>query len=175
MSTVSNVARRHEMTDDSFRDDVIRGLSQPNKQLNCKYFYDQQGSLLFDQICELDEYYLTRTELSIMEEHADEMAEQLGSEIALVEFGSGSSVKTRILLDHLNDPVAYMPLDISEEHLLKTTLKLRAVYPEFEIIPIIADFTKGFALPTTKRPYSHAAVYFRDRPSAISLPRKHPK
>ncbi len=160
MSTVSNVARRHEMTDDSFRDDVIRGLSQPNKQLNCKYFYDQQGSLLFDQICELDEYYLTRTELSIMEEHADEMAEQLGSEIALVEFGSGSSVKTRILLDHLNDPVAYMPLDISEEHLLKTTLKLRAVYPEFEIIPIIADFTKGFALPTTKRPYSHAAVYF---------------
>jgi dimethylhistidine N-methyltransferase len=160
MNTVSNVARHHDVTEDSFRNDVIRGLSQPSKQLNCKYFYDQQGSQLFDQICELDEYYLTRTELLIMQEHAAEMAEQLGSEIALVEFGSGSSVKTRILLDHLTDPVAYLPLDISEQHLLKTALRLRAVYPDVEIIPIIADFTKGFSLPATKRPYSHAAVYF---------------
>ena len=160
MTTITNVARHHHLTDQSFLDDVIRGLSQPRKELNCKYFYDEQGSRLFEQICDLDEYYLTRTELSIMREHVPEMAEQLGRKIALVEFGSGSSVKTRILLDHLCEPVAYMPLDISEEHLLKTALQLRSVYPEVEIIPIVADFTMGFELPATKRPYSHAAVYF---------------
>lgn len=160
MTTISNVARPHHATDQSFLNDVIRGLSQPKKELNCKYFYDEQGSRLFDQICELDEYYLTRTELAIMGAHAAEMAEQLGHGIALVEFGSGSSVKTKILLDQLCEPTAYMPLDISEEHLLKTTVGLRKLYPMVEIIPIIADFTKGFALPATKRPYSHAAVYF---------------
>ncbi len=160
MTAISNVSRHHDLTDQSFLNEVIHGLSQPNKQLNCKYFYDEQGSKLFDQICELDEYYLTRTEIAIMQKHASEMAEQLGREIALVEFGSGSSVKTRVLLDHLCEPSAYMPLDISEEHLLKTTVQLRNAYPAIEIIPIIADFTQGFTLPATKRPYSHAAVYF---------------
>ena len=160
MTTISNVSRHDHLTDQSFMDDVIRGLSQRKKELNCKYFYDEQGSRLFDQICELDEYYLTRTELAIMRQHAAEMAEQLGRGIALVEFGSGSSVKTKILLDHLYEPTAYMPLDISEEHLLKTAVRLRKAYAEIEIIPIVADFTMGFELPSTKRPYSHAAVYF---------------
>jgi len=148
------------VTEQSFLKDVVRGLSLPEKELSCKYFYDERGSRLFDQICELDDYYLTRTELSIMQQHASAMAEQLGPEIALVEFGSGSSVKTKILLDRLDSPVAYMPLDISAEHLQKTTVRLREAHPEIEIIPIAADFTKGFELPTTTSPYSHAAVYF---------------
>ena len=160
MAAISNVSLHHRPAERSFMNDVMHGLSQPKKELNCKYFYDERGSRLFDQICELEEYYLTRTELAIMREHAPEMAEQLGHGIALVEFGSGSSVKTRILLDHLCEPTAYMPLDISEEHLLKTTARLRKAYVEIEILPIVADFTKGFELPSTTRPYSHAAVYF---------------
>jgi len=160
MTMVSKSFQHHGTADGSFLDDVICGLSQPRKELSCKYFYDEHGSRLFDQICDLDEYYLTRTELSIMRQHADEMAAQLGCGIALVEFGSGSSVKTKILLDHLPEPTAYMPLDISQEHLFKTAARLRNAYPEIEVIPIVADFTRGFELPPTKRPYSHAAVYF---------------
>lgn len=160
MTAISNVSLHHRPASQTFMDDVVCGLSQRNKELNCKYFYDEAGSKLFDQICDLDEYYLTRTELAIMRQHAPEMAEQLGREIALVEFGSGSSVKTKVLLDQLCEPTAYMPLDISEEHLLRTANGLRSAYPDIEIIPIVADFTEGFQLPTTRQPYSHAAVYF---------------
>src|SRR5207253_7051168 len=83
---------------DQFRTDVLRGLRRPAKELPCKYFYDETGSRLFEQICELEEYYLTRTELAIMRKHASEMAELLGLDCLLVEYGSGSSVKTRLLL-----------------------------------------------------------------------------
>ncbi|MEM9412936.1 MAG: L-histidine N(alpha)-methyltransferase [Planctomycetota bacterium] len=148
------------VTMSDFLDDVVQGLSQTPKQLQCKYFYDEKGSALFDQICELDEYYLTRTERQILSDHIDEMARQLGEQILLVEFGSGSSLKTRLLLDALIDPVGYVPLDISEEHLLKTANHLRSSYPQIEIIPVIADFTQNFQLPDTSRPYSHAAVFF---------------
>ena len=143
-----------------FLDDVVAGLSQPVRQLDCKYFYDERGSQLFDQICELDEYYLTRSELQIMNRYADEMAYQIGGQVMLVEFGSGSSIKTRILLDQLSDPVAYVPVDISEEHLLKTARKLQVAYPDVEILPVVADFTEGFSLPRSDRKPSHAAVYF---------------
>ncbi len=143
-----------------FLADVVHGLSQPNKKLHCKYFYDERGSQLFDQICQLDEYYLTRTEQSIMDQFAGEMADQLGKGVMLVEFGSGSSTKTQVLLRHLNQPVAYVPLDISEEHLLKTAEGLRIQFPEIEILPVVADFTKGFTLPVSKKRPTHAAVYF---------------
>ena len=143
-----------------FLDDVVHGLGRSPKQLQCKYFYDERGSQLFDQICELPEYYVTRTEQAIMDAHAVEMAEQLGEKVMLVEFGSGSSSKTRVLLDHLNRPAAYVPLDISEEHLLKTASCLREHYPELEILPLVADFTQPFELPTSRIEPSHAAVYF---------------
>lgn len=146
--------------DCSFLEDVVDGLSQSIKQLQCKYFYDERGSELFDQICDLEEYYLTRTERQIMLDHADEMAQQIGSNVMLVEFGSGSSMKTRVLLDALIDPAAYVPLDISEEFLLKTAAKLKTSYPEIEILPLVADFTQPFQLPTSKREPSHAAVFF---------------
>lgn len=146
--------------DQSFLDDVVHGLSQSPKRLQCKYFYDERGSQLFDEICELDEYYLTRTELAIMHQFVDEMAAQIGSEVMLVEFGSGSSIKTRELLDALDNPVAYVPIDISEEHLLKTSKELQEAYPQIEILPVVADFTSGFELPQTNQKPSHAAVYF---------------
>ncbi len=145
---------------ETFLQDVFQGLGKRQKELNCKYFYDEAGSKLFDQICELEEYYLTRTERKIILDNADQMADQIGSGVMLVEFGSGSSLKTRILLDALVDPVAYVPLDISEDHLIKTADKLQANYPDLEVLPLIADFTKSFELPDAKREPSHAAVFF---------------
>jgi dimethylhistidine N-methyltransferase len=150
----------NQQADQTFLSDVIDGLSQSAKRLQCKYFYDERGSLLFDEICELDEYYLTRTEQAIMDRHAREMALQLGERVMLIEFGSGSSTKTQVLLKNLLNPAAYVPLDISEEHLLNTGEKLREEFPEIEILPVIADFTRGFELPQPKIKPSHAAVYF---------------
>ena len=158
-SSTSNCAD-YSACDPKFLADVIHGLSQPSKALHCKYFYDERGSQLFDQICELEEYYLTRTELKIMLDHVDEMADQLGSQIELVEFGSGSSTKTKLLLDALDDPVTYVPLDISEDHLIKTAKELQEEYPHIEILPLVADFTKPFELPQASRPPSHSAVFF---------------
>jgi dimethylhistidine N-methyltransferase len=146
--------------DQEFLDDVMEGLRHANKRLSCKYFYDERGSKLFDQICELDEYYLTRTEQAIMDQHAREMACQLGEGVMLVEFGSGSSTKTQVLLENLIDPAAYVPLDISEEHLLETAKLLRRTFPEIEILPLVADFTLPFQLPMPTKKASHAAIYF---------------
>ncbi len=144
----------------TFRYDVLDGLSQPLKTLPCKYLYDERGSRLFDQICELDEYYLTRAELELMQTHAASIADQVGSQAMLVEYGSGSSVKTRSLLDSIDDLVAYVPVDISKEHLLRTADALQSAYPEVDVRPVVADFTQPFELPQIARTPSHVAVYF---------------
>lgn len=146
--------------ENTFFNDVVSGLSRPNKSLPCKYFYDERGSQLFDEICTLDEYYLTRTEQAIMDQYADQMAAQLGERVMLVEFGSGSSTKTHVLLENLIRPSAYVPLDISEDHLLKTASALRVDFPNIEVLPVVADFTRDFALPVPQIEASHAAVYF---------------
>lgn len=143
-----------------FLRDVRQGLSGPRKTIPCKYLYDRRGSRLFDRICELDEYYPTRTELSIMRRYPDEIAAQIGPGVALVEYGSGSSVKTRWLLDHLDEPIAYVPVDISEDHLRETAVRLAGLYPAIDIVPVCADFTRPFRLPAFPREPSHAAVYF---------------
>jgi dimethylhistidine N-methyltransferase len=143
-----------------FRADVLEGLEQSPKRLPCKYFYDERGSALFDQICQLDEYYLTRAELAIMDEFAPEMGRQIGPGVMLVEYGSGSSVKTRYLLDSLPEPVAYVPVDVSYEHLHHTAAELQRDYPRIEVLPVCADFTENFALPVATRSWTHAAVYF---------------
>lgn len=148
------------MCSQEFLRDVHDGLGRQPKTLPCKYFYDERGSRLFEEITTLPEYYLTRTEQAIMEQHAEEMARQIDKGVMLVEFGSGSSTKTRILLDHLDDPVAYVPLDISEEHLLDAAVRLRKAYPWLEVLPVVADFTEPFTLPESTRPRTHAAVYF---------------
>jgi dimethylhistidine N-methyltransferase len=130
------------------------------KQLPCKYFYDARGSELFDRICRLDEYYLTRCELSIMDQFALEMGAQIGSGAMLVEYGSGSSVKTRYLLDALPDAVAYVGVDVSGQHLQRAARELAQDYPRIEILSVCADFTKEFTLPLSTRRATHAAVYF---------------
>lgn len=143
-----------------FRADVLNGLSAAPKRLPCKHFYDRRGSELFDRICELPEYYPTRTELAIMREHAPAIAEAIGPGVALVEYGSGSSTKTRLLLDALIDPMAYVPVDISGEHLHATAQRLAVAYPTIDIAPLAADFTEPLELPALPREPSHAAVYF---------------
>jgi dimethylhistidine N-methyltransferase len=144
----------------AFLRDVISGLRSMPKHLSCKYFYDRRGSELFDRICLLEEYYLTRAELAVMDQFAPEMGAQIGAGAMLVEYGSGSSVKTRYLLDGLPDPVAYVPVDISGDHLQQTSQELARDYPQIEILPVCADFTRDFALPRSRRTASHAAVYF---------------
>jgi dimethylhistidine N-methyltransferase len=129
---------------------VLDGLSQPKKTLPCKFFYDAVGSQLFEEICELEEYYPTRTELSIMEKRAEEMAAQLGADCVLVELGSGSSTKTRLLLDAwdiASTPAAYVPVDISRTMLLHAKNEMEARYPHIPILPVCADYTTEFALP----------------------------
>ncbi len=144
---------------DQFRADVMRGLRLPEKELPCKYFYDAAGSQLFEQICELDEYYLTRTELAIMRRHAPAMAEVLGRNCLLIEYGSGSSIKTRLLLDHLREPAAYIPIDISGEHLRDTALNLARQYPHIPIKPVCGDFVALSRLPTNGKA-ARRVVYF---------------
>jgi len=143
-----------------FRADVLRGLNAPRKVLPCKYFYDELGSALFERITELEEYYPTRTELGIMERYAAEMAGLLGPSCLLIEYGSGSSVKTRLLLNHLRDPAGYIPVDVSGEHLRCSARALNREYPAFEVLPLCADFTRPLALPVCQKPAGRRVVYF---------------
>ncbi len=142
-----------------FRADVLRGLGARNKELPCKYFYDEVGSALFEQITELDEYYPTRTELAIMEQHAAEMAGLLGPQCLLIEYGSGSSVKTRRLLGQLRDPAGYVPIDVSGEHLRRSAQTLGEEYPDIDVLPLCADFTRPLGLPACRKPAARRAVY----------------
>lgn len=133
---------------DDVRAEVIEGLARPRKTLPCKLFYDGRGSQLFDQICELREYYPTRTELQVMREHASDMAAAIGPDVRLVEYGSGSSLKTRVLLDHLQDLASYVPIDISRTHLMQAATALASRYPHFAVQPVCADYTRPFSLPS---------------------------
>ena len=165
-----------DRVDDRFLADVVDGLTAEPKTLPCKYFYDQRGSQLFERICELDEYYLTRTEMAIMQRHAAAMADRLGRRCLLIEPGSGSSLKTRLLLDHLIDPAGYVPVDISGAHLHDAAAKLARQFPALRIMPVHADFSTGFNIPEPPEPPARCVVYFPgstignySRPEAVDL------
>lgn len=149
-----------EPGEDAARAEILRGLARPQKELSSKYLYDERGSRLFDQICELPEYYLTRVEFDIMRRDADAMAEALGPRCLLIEYGSGSGVKTRLLLDALRAPAAYVPIDIAGEHLRAAAEELFARYPDLDVLPVCADFTQAFEVPEPRRPARRRAVYF---------------
>lgn len=140
--------------------EILAGLEKPQKTLSPKFFYDEQGSRLFDEICELPEYYLTNTELSIMQRHVGEMAQRIGPHASLIEFGSGSSLKIRILLQHLDQLAAYVPVDISREHLVKAADAISRDFPDIEVLPVAADFTQPFDLPNPKVMPIRNVVYF---------------
>jgi len=127
--------------------EVLQGLNQKPKTLPCKYFYDEAGSKLFEQICELDEYYLTRTEIEIMKEFSNEIAKIIGDNCLIIEFGCGNSTKINLLLNHLQNPAAYVPIDISKNALKNFVDNLKNDYPKLNIIPLCVDYTKEFAIP----------------------------
>jgi len=141
------ITERTSTAPSHFLADVLHGLAQSQKSIPCKYFYDEAGSALFDAICETPEYYPTRTELAIMATHAPEIGEALGRNCQVVELGSGSSLKTRRLLEHLPRPAAYVPVDISGEHLRKSADSLARRFPELDVTPVAADFTRPFDVP----------------------------
>jgi L-histidine N-alpha-methyltransferase len=136
---------------DEFLTDVVTGLSRRQKSIPPKYFYDAVGSHLFDRICELPEYYPTRTETALLRSAASDIAARAGWDVALVEFGSGSSTKVRILLDALRQPGAYVPIDICGPHLEEASKALRKDYPHIEVVPVEADFTQMVSLPAVVR------------------------
>ena len=144
----------------SFRDDVFEGLSREQKELPCKYFYDDRGSELFNTICGLDEYYPTRTETALLQAHGREMADLIGPGVSLIEYGCGSLVKTRLLLDALRSPAAFVPIDISADHLLQSAAALAADYPNLEVLPVVADFTRPVKLPDKARKASENRIGF---------------
>lgn len=140
--------------------DVLSGLSSVQKMLPSKYFYDERGSQLFDDICELDEYYVTRTEAVLMTTCVREIAEVIGPNALLVEYGSGSSIKTKLLLQNLRQPAGYVPIDISGEYLNQVGIGLRSEFPHIEVLPVAADFTKNFQIPATRSNVERKVVYF---------------
>ena len=125
--------------DAALRAEVLRGLRAVPKALPPKLFYDAAGAELFERICELDEYYLTRAELEILRAHVGEIARLAGPRCALVEYGSGAGVKVRLLLDTLERPAAYVPIDISQQQLARVAEALAAEYPAVAVRPVSAD------------------------------------
>jgi len=137
--------------DSPFRRDVIAGLSATKKSIPAKYFYDAEGSRLFEEITALPEYYPTRTEIALLGKVAPEIARHIRPASALVEFGSGASVKTRLVLDAAPQLGAYVPIDISETALSQAAQAIAADYPDLRVSPIAGDFTKPMALPEAIR------------------------
>jgi len=158
----SNLSRlnKFEPEKENLLEEILEGFNKPQKELPSKLFYDEKGSALFDEICELDEYYLTRTETAIMTENIEDICSVLGRNCLLIELGSGSSKKIRLLLTGLQDPAGYVPIDISEEHLMNSANVLAQDYPSLKIFPVYADYTRPFSLPKFEFTHSKKAVYY---------------
>lgn len=140
--------------------DARRGLRLLPKRLPSKYFYDARGSALFEEICVQPEYYLTRVELQLMRAHVDAIAATLGPDALLVEYGSGSGLKTELLLGHMQRPLAYAPVEIARDALDASIGRIAARFPRIEMLPVCADFTRGVVAPVPARPAARTIVYF---------------
>ena len=144
---------------EAFRTDVLAGLSQRQKTLPSRWLYDQRGSELFEEITRLDEYYLTRTETAILRRHAEEMAALCGDSAVLLEYGAGAAIKSEILIDALDSPRLYAPIDIAADFLAETVERIRDRFPQLPTRPIITDFTVDFDIPADI-PASPRAAFF---------------
>jgi dimethylhistidine N-methyltransferase len=140
--------------------DVIAGLSSDPRTLPCKYFYDERGAALFQKICELAEYYITRTEIDILGRYRAEIASQLGPNIELIGLGTGAGTKTRILIEALEKPAVYVPIDISEKQLRKSSMVFQKIFPNLEILPVCADYLQPVVLPSSRHKPARNVVYF---------------
>src|SRR3954466_2724634 len=146
--------------DDDFLYEAIEGLSRPQKTLPCKFLYDEEGSRLFDEICELEEYYPTRTEDQILRDNIFEITGLIGPECRLAEFGSGSSTKTRHLLTHLPNMAGYVPIDISGPQLFKSAARVAKEFPGLEINPLEADYGDIWEVPNTVKKPKRTVAFF---------------
>jgi dimethylhistidine N-methyltransferase len=143
-----------------FLAEVIGGLSSSPRTLPCKFFYDERGADLFQKICELPEYYITRTETELLRRTAPEISESIGANAALIGFGTGAGIKTRMLLEQLQNPIAYIPVDISKQRLIDSAIELSHAMPALEILPVCADYLQELQLPKPLRKPDHVAVFF---------------
>ncbi len=143
LDLVESKLSQHE----AFRADVLAGLSRPQKTLPSRWLYDQRGSELFEEITRLDEYYLTRTETAILQTHAGEMAALCGEGTVLLEYGAGAAIKSEILIDALEAPRLYAPIDIAADFLSRTIERFRDRFPDLPVRPIVTDFTLDFEIP----------------------------
>jgi dimethylhistidine N-methyltransferase len=139
---------------------VQRGLRAQPKRLPSWLFYDAEGSALFERICEQPEYYLTRCEIALMQAHAAGIADTLGVDVRLVEYGSGSAIKTRLLLEHMASPVSYVPVEISPGPLQESVQRLQAHFPQLPVQPLCADFTRALRLPIPPRAPRRTVIFF---------------
>jgi dimethylhistidine N-methyltransferase len=144
----------------AFLRDLLDGLARPQKEIPCKWLYDERGSALFERICDLPEYYPTRTELSILERYVGAMAPHFGSNCAIIEYGSGSGLKTQLLLEHVRRPACYVPVDISTSALVDATARLQRRFPGLTIAPVRGDFSEPVALPREAVAAQRRAVFF---------------
>jgi len=147
-------------TDDDFRRDIIEGLSAPYRRVPSKHLYDHRGAELFERICELPEYYPTRTEMGIMSTKLGEIAEAVGEHARVVEYGSGASTKTRMLLDRLESPSVYHPVDISRRQLVETARALDGEFPELDVRPCHGDFNERLELDSEAPDDGRTIAYF---------------
>jgi len=143
-----------------FRQDLLDGLTQPQKRVPCKYLYDAEGSLIFDRICEVGDYYPTRTETRIKRRYAGEIAEAIGPRALVVEPGSGNGDKAIRLLETLDEPVAYVPLEISKEHMIDAAERINGRFPSVEVLPVCADFTGEYHIPEPTADFNNVLIYF---------------
>jgi dimethylhistidine N-methyltransferase len=150
MSLLAEKTANTSSADALFREEVreiLAGLTAAQKRISPKYFYDQRGSELFDEICELPEYYPTRTERGIVDANLPQIADLVGPRASVIEFGAGSNIKARQLLAGLHDPVAYVPVEISGDYLREQAAELAQDFPDLSVEAVVADFTKPFDLP----------------------------
>ena len=143
-----------------FLSEVVAGLLRMPRTLPCKYFYDEHGAALFQKICELPEYYITRTETAILRLYAHEMAQCIGARCELIGLGTGAGTKTRILLKELEAPAVYVPIDISKKQLRQSTALFHQLFPQLEILPVCTDYLQPFDLPSPLHRAARKIVYF---------------
>ncbi|MEQ9146086.1 MAG: L-histidine N(alpha)-methyltransferase [Parvibaculaceae bacterium] len=146
--------------DPAFADDVLTGLSQPQKTVPCRWLYDERGSVLFEEITLLPEYYPTRTEAAILEACAADVASAAGPGATVVEYGAGASVKTRLLLDAMQDVHCYVPIDVSAEFLAESAARLEADYAGLQVVPVVSDFLSPIDLPAESEGPGPAVGFF---------------
>jgi len=146
--------------EESFRDAVLKGLGRNPKSIPCKFLYDARGSALFEEICRLPEYYPTRTEIAILEQNAAAIAARIGPHSRLIEFGAGAITKARILLRAIDRPAAYVPVDISREHLRDAAISLAEDFPSLPVVAVCADYTRPFPLPALPGPSGKRVGFF---------------